>query len=148
MNFVTPKAGVSICSKNRPKLVQHLSWTYAAQQSVTKFILTIVMSLILPKAAASSSFCSTNRPQVIFKTDYITFIDICGSLLSLLFEFNHRLEHGFGMMSFLRTSIWFRSCFVQLGFSMTLTHLSPVQYWFINRYRQVYIHNRVDEMPL
>ncbi len=34
--------------------------------------------------------------------------------------------------------------FVQLGFSMKLTHFSPVQYWFIQRYWQVYIHNWYD----
>ncbi len=34
--------------------------------------------------------------------------------------------------------------FVQLGFSMKLTHLSSVQYWFIHGYRWAYIHRGLE----
>ncbi len=35
---------------------------------------------------------------------------------------------------------------MQLGFSMKLTHLSPVQYQFIHTRRQGYIHSEVGGM--
>jgi hypothetical protein len=41
--------------------VEHLSRTLVAQQSVTKYIAMIVISLVTPQAVGS--FCSTNRPQ-------------------------------------------------------------------------------------
>ncbi len=37
--------------------------------------------------------------------------------------------------------------FVQLFFSMKLTHLSPVQHWFIQSYEQVFMHNGSVWMP-
>ncbi len=37
--------------------------------------------------------------------------------------------------------------FVKLGLSMKLTHLSPVQYWFIHISDEAYIHGRIGTMP-
>jgi hypothetical protein len=36
--------------------------------------------------------------------------------------------------------------FVQLGFTMKLTHLSPIQYCFIPNQWQAYTHNEVGRM--
>ena len=38
------------------------------------------------------------------------------------------------------------SLFCAIFFSMKLTHLSPVQSWFIHNYRLVYIHNDVSRI--
>ncbi len=42
-------------------------------------------------------------------------------------------------ISFLLIILCYNSAFVQLGFTMKLTHLSPVQYWFIHIKDKAYI---------
>ncbi len=47
---------MSFCSTNRPLFVEHPSWNYVAQQSVTKIISMTILNLATPKAAAKHEF--------------------------------------------------------------------------------------------
>ncbi len=42
---------------------------------------------------------------------------------------------------------WQCRIFMQLGLSMKLTHLGPIQYWFINSRSQVFIYKRDGRKP-
>jgi len=39
-----------------------------------------------------------------------------------------------------------QACFMQLGFSMKLTHLSPVQYWSVSNTKHKQIESKWNEV--
>ncbi len=51
-----------LTARPRGWFVEHLGWTKATQQSVTKFIAMIFMNVVTPKATAKNQLCSTNWP--------------------------------------------------------------------------------------
>ncbi len=81
-----------------------------------------------------SEKCSQN---VIFKSKLVR-LENALKQLKTLFRSNWTISK-------MVISFWIPH-FLQVGFSMKLTHSSPVQYWFIHNYRWAYIHKEVGRM--
>ncbi len=105
-----------------------LTWPFSAQC----WRISTFSSLSTPPPAGSTHW-SLAESRALRKWGMLIYLD--PSLLKPLM-LNIKIYSG-----------WQCRIFMQLGFSMKLTHLGPVQYWFINSRSKVFIHKRDGRKP-
>ncbi len=105
-----------------------LMWPFSAQ----RWRISAFSSLYTPPPAGSTHW-SLVESRALQKWGMLIYPDL--SLLKPLM-LNVKIYSG-----------WQCRIFMQLFFSMKLTHLSPVQNWFINSRSKVFIHKRDSRKP-